>query len=74
MKGNDGKLYKLYDLLGTVDVAEILGWSKNKVSAYASTGKDGFPKPIGMIGRRPVWYRDDILRYKERKRIKSSKK
>jgi len=58
--------YHLKDLLGASDVAEILGWDVRKVSAYGRTGKDGFPAPIGTIGRRPVWYRGDILRYKEK--------
>lgn len=65
----------LDDLLGTSDVADVLGWSVKKVSAYSSAGKDGFPKPIGTIGKRPVWYRDDIIRYQEkRKREKKREK
>jgi len=56
--------YRLDDLLGASDVAELLGWSIKKVSAYSGTGKAGFPRPIGTIGKRPVWYRGDIEAFK----------
>lgn len=56
--------YRLDDLLGTSDVAELLGWDIRKVSAYGRTGKAGFPRPIGTIGKRPVWYRGDIEAFK----------
>ncbi|MFS8612921.1 MAG: hypothetical protein FWJ68_15505, partial [Planifilum fulgidum] len=39
--------YRLDDLLGASDVAELLGWDIRKVSAYGGTGKAGFPRPIG---------------------------
>lgn len=56
--------YKISDLLGASDVAELLGWDIRKVSAYGGTGKAGFPRPIGTIGKRPVWYRGDIEAFK----------
>jgi len=56
--------YRLDDLLGTSDVAELLGWDIRKVSAYGRTGKAGFPRPIGTIGKRLVWYRGDIEAFK----------
>lgn len=58
--------YKISDLLGALDVAEILGWDIRKVSAYGGTGKAGFPRPVGTIGKRPVWYRGDIERYRDK--------
>ena len=56
--------YRLDDLLGASDVAELLGWDIRKVSAYGGTGKAGFPRPIGTIGKRPVWYRGDVEAFK----------
>ena len=56
--------YSLDELLGASDVAEILGWDIRKVSAYTKTGKAGFPQPIGAIGKRPIWRREDIERYR----------
>lgn len=43
------------DLLGTTDVAKMLGWPKSKVSEYYKHGYLGFPKPSARIGGRPVW-------------------
>lgn len=60
--------YSLDELLGASDVAEILGWDIRKVSAYTKTGKTGFPQPIGVIGKRPIWRREDIERYLGRRR------
>lgn len=60
--------YSLDELLGASDVAEILGWDIRKVSAYTKTGKAGFPQPIGVIGKRPIWRREDIERYLGRRR------
>ena len=60
--------YSLSELLGASDVAEILGWDIRKVSAYTKTGKAGFPQPIGTIGKRPIWRREDIERYRSGRR------
>src|SRR5690606_7371915 len=58
--------YHLKDLLGASDAAEILGRDVRKVPANGRTRKAGLPAPIGTIGGRPVWYRGDILQYKEK--------
>lgn len=65
--------YKISDLLGASDVAELLGWDIRKVSAYGGTGKAGFPRPIGTIGKRPVWYRGDIERYRDKNERRNHK-
>ena len=60
--------YKLEDLLGASDVAGLLGWDIRKVSVYGSSGRSGFPTPVGQIGKRPVWYKGDIVRFKSQHR------
>lgn len=60
--------YKLEDLLGASDVAELLGWDIRKVSVYGSSGRSGFPAPVGQIGKRRVWYKGDIVRFKSQHR------
>lgn len=60
--------YKLEDLLGASDVARLLGWDVRKVSVYGSSGRSGFPTPVGQIGKRPVWYKGDIVRFKSQHR------
>ena len=49
-------------LLGTKEVGDILGWSRQKVSVYYSRGK--LPEPYAKIGgQRPVWTREQIEKW-----------
>jgi len=52
------------DFLGVTDIADILGWTKAKVSEYHRNGYLGFPKPVTYIGGRPVWRREQIEAFK----------
>ena len=56
----------LPNLLGLTDVSRELGWSKQQIGVYRTRGD--FPKPIGEIGRRPVWWKPDIQEWR-RKRV-----
>lgn len=53
--------FKELKLLGVTDIAKLLGWTNSKVTLYAQRGK--FPQPVGEIGGRPVWLRDEIEPY-----------
>ena len=54
------------DLLGTKEVGDLLGWSRQKVSVYYSRGK--LPEPFALIGgKRPVWTREQIEEWAGRK-------
>lgn len=47
------------DLVGSRDIATLLGVSRQRVDQFSRD--DGrFPKPVALIGRRRVWQRDDI--------------
>lgn len=51
------------DLVGTVEAAEIVGWTSSKFALYHKRGKT--PEPIGFIGGRPAWTRRQIHDFKE---------
>jgi hypothetical protein len=53
----------LPQLLGVSDVAKLLGWQNKKVSVYKE--RKSFPDPIGEIGGRPVWWKEDIVKYQK---------
>ena len=61
--------YRLDELIGASDVADILGWDVRKVWSYANSGKEGFPQPVGLIGHRSVWYIKDIEEFKKARRV-----
>ena len=50
-------------LVGTKEVAELLGWGKAKVSEYMRRGK--LPKPVQRLASGPVWRKSDIVKFKE---------
>ena len=55
-------MMEVVDLLGTKEVGDILGWSRQKVSVYYSRGK--LPEPYATIGgKRPVWTREQIEKW-----------
>src|SRR5258708_1562783 len=47
------------DLVGTAEVAELLGVTKQTLSNWRSRGSS-FPPPIAELRSGPVWKRDDI--------------
>lgn len=55
------------NLLGSSDVARILGWDVRKVSAYR--GKGLIPAPVATIGGRPAWDPEDIQKHAREKGI-----
>lgn len=48
------------DLMGTWEVAEYLGWARNLVGSYASTGAAGMPAPFVRLRSGRIWLRQDI--------------
>ena len=48
-------------LLGTHEVAGLLGWDKRKVSVYMSRGK--LPEPIARLKSGPVWNKANIVEF-----------
>jgi predicted DNA-binding transcriptional regulator AlpA len=53
-----------YDLMGTAEVAEFLGSTKQTVSNWKKRGK--MPEPIAELKMSPIWRREDIVDYKRR--------
>jgi hypothetical protein len=49
------------DLIGSTEVAKILGWDRRKVSVYH--GRGVLPAPVRELASGPVWRRQDIERY-----------
>ena len=46
------------DLLGTSEVAKVLGVSKQRIHALRK--KTSFPKPIVTLAATPIWKLDDV--------------
>ncbi len=55
--------FEMPEIVGTAEVAEILGWDRRKVSVYYGRGL--LPKPIQKLRSGPLWKRSDIEHYKE---------
>lgn len=55
-------------LLGTKEVGDVLGWSRQKVSVYYSRGK--LPEPYALAGSRPLWTRTQIDKWMEGRETK----
>ena len=49
------------ELLIATDIAELLGVSRQRMSQIIR--QEGFPTPIGRLGRSVVWRRRDIDRW-----------
>ncbi len=49
------------DIVGTAEVAAMLGWSPKKVSVYRQRGK--LPQPIYELKMGPVWKKEDVERW-----------
>lgn len=54
---------KSSQLLGVTDIAEMLGWSKQRVHISYRRGK--LPEPDTEVGGRPAWMLSTIEKYKE---------
>lgn len=48
------KTYAIENIVSNIDIADRLGVAQSVVSNWQKRDVD-FPKPIGMVGRRPVW-------------------
>jgi hypothetical protein len=55
--------FKNLKLIGVSDIAQLMGWTNSKVTVYYQRGK--LPEPIGEVGGRPVWLKDQLLPYIE---------
>ena len=53
--------FKNLQLVGVTDIARMLDWEPKKVGVYMTRGK--FPKPVGEVGGRPVWFKEQIEPY-----------
>jgi predicted DNA-binding transcriptional regulator AlpA len=53
------------DLVGISEIAEMLGVTNGRVSQL--THEDNFPKPLDRIKAGPVWKRQTIQRWLERR-------
>lgn len=49
-------------LVGTKEVAALLGVSRQRVNRIAQT-HSGFPRPVGRLAAGRVWKRKDILEW-----------
>ena len=65
-----GKIADVPDLLGTAEVAELLGISTtslyySRLSTFSASGKrpHRFPKPVAQLKCGPIWKRKQIERY-----------
>lgn len=57
-------------LIGSKEVAEILGWDIRRVSVYK--GEKRMPSPITEVGGRPAWEKDQIMKFKEELKVKET--
>jgi predicted DNA-binding transcriptional regulator AlpA len=48
------------DLVGIGEIGELLGEKRSNVKALADRRTQGFPLPVGTIGRSRVWRRQDV--------------
>ena len=55
------KTYHPNDLLGTAEVAEVLGVSKQRIHALRKMAE--FPDPIRVLASTPVWSREDVVSF-----------
>ena len=53
-----GRPRKKLDLVGPKEIADRLGWPRNKVRTYISRGL--FPEPYAVLGMGPVWVWEDV--------------
>ena len=53
--------FQKLQLMGLTDIAKELKWTNSKVKIYMDRGV--LPGPIGEVGGRPVWLRDQLEPY-----------
>lgn len=66
----DGKAYApddilAPDLVGQKEICNILGWSKQQVSNYYNNNR--LPDPYQVVAGRPLWTRQQIEDYRDRR-------
>ncbi len=54
------------DLMGTSEVAALLGVSRQRVLVIAK--QDGFPKPLAVLKMGNIWRGTDVRRWAEKSR------
>jgi hypothetical protein len=62
----------MHQLLGGTEFARVMGWSKGRISefnirresAWKRGKKSDFPRPVGEIVGRPVWFRRHVEEFK----------
>lgn len=53
-------------IVGTAEAAELLGLQKSNFVTRISKRTD-FPAPIARLAMGPLWYKEDILKWKKEK-------
>lgn len=52
------------DLMGTTEIAELLGVSRQRADQLSRT--DGFPEPVAEIAAGRIWLREDVEAWADR--------
>lgn len=55
------RLISTDDILGTAEVAEVLGVSKQRIHALRKMAD--FPEPVAVLASTPVWHRPEIVHF-----------
>lgn len=69
-----------FDLMGTTEVANRLGWARQHVRIYTLRAKSkefpagGFPQPIAELACGPIWLTSDIEAYAAERERKAAEK
>jgi hypothetical protein len=53
------------DLVGTAEIAEMLGITRQRVNAIVQT-HDDFPEPVAVLSAGRIWMRSDVLAWAKR--------
>lgn len=53
------KVIPIDDILGTSEVAEVLGTSKQRI--HSLRARADFPEPVKMLASTPLWDRSEIV-------------
>lgn len=60
------------DPVGVVEIAELLGTTRNTVDSWRRRHQDGFPAPEWTVGGRPAWRWSDIAAWHNARTDKES--
>lgn len=55
------RLISTDDILGTAEVAEVLGVSKQRIHALRKMAD--FPEPVTVLASTPVWHRAEVVHF-----------